>query len=131
MTPAQFLLLFPAFKSTDQAVIAAYIARLAPEFNVARWDDRYNEGLGCAVAHMIVVGNADGSLLEANDIVSDETENRKVTRDPVLLLKQTVDWWNRSVYGQRYVFLRDNMVGRGALVPALGFVGGCFPGWCQ
>lgn len=129
MTAAQFLLLFPKFTTTDVAVISAYIARLAPEFNVARWDDRYSEGLGCAVAHMITVGQADGTLLEANDITSEETENRKVARDPVLLLKQTVDWWNRSTYGQRYVFLRDNVVGRGALVPASGcssFVGWCF-----
>jgi hypothetical protein len=126
MTPQQFLALFPAFASTDVGVIAAYITRLAPQFNVARWDDWYSEGLACAVAHMIVVGNADGSLLEANDIVSDETENRKITRDPVLLLKQSADWWKRSVYGERYVFLRDNMVGRGALVPS-GFLG-CFAG---
>jgi hypothetical protein len=128
MTAQDFLALFPKFSGTDVAVIGAYITRLAPEFNVARWDDRLSEGLGCAVAHMIVVGQADGTLLEANDIASDETENRKVSRDPVLLLKQTVDWWNRSTYGQRYVYLRDNMVGRGALVPASGcgaFLG-CF-----
>ena len=128
MTAQEFLALFPKFTSTHVDVITAYIARLAPEFNVARWDDRYSEGLGCAVAHMIVIGQADGTLLEANDIVSEETENRKVARDPVLLLKQGVDWWNRSTYGQRYVFLRDNMVGRGALVPASGCAAflGCF-----
>lgn len=130
MTAAQFLLLFPAFASTPVPVITAYILRLAPAFNVSRWDDWYSEGLGCAVAHMITVSNADGDLLEANDITSDETENRKIARDPALLMRQAVDWWNRSTYGQRYVFLRDNMVGRGALVPVSGgcapFFGGCF-----
>jgi hypothetical protein len=126
MTPAQFLALFPAFQSTDVNVIAAYIARLTPAFNVTRWDDWCSEGLGCAVAHMIEVSKADGDLLEANDITSDATENRRISRDPVLLRKQDNDWWHRSTYGQRYIFLRDRMVGRGALVPS-GF-SGCFTG---
>jgi hypothetical protein len=128
MTPAQFYLLFPKFARTDQAVIASYIARLAPEFNVAHWDDRLSEGMGCAIAHMIEVENADGPLLEANDITGDRTENRMVSRDPALLMQQAKDWWMRTTYGQRYVFLRDNMVGKGALTVATGFVGG-YPGF--
>jgi hypothetical protein len=140
MTPAQFVNIFPAFGNTDQAVIAAQIALAAPHLNVARWDDFYTEGLACAVAHMLVVGKADGVLLEANDITSDETENRKVARDPALLMRQAVDWWNRSTYGQRFVYLRDTMIGKGALTagPLLSTGGWASPvcppaswwGWC-
>lgn len=119
MTPSEFKTLFPEFAAETDERVQLFIDRAAPHFDVARWGDLYPDGVAYFVANELAMANAQtaqGGSVQAmtNDILTKKVGDVQVTRDSGLLNKQADNPLYRTVYGQRYLYLR-RQVGIGAL----------------
>lgn len=119
MTPSDFKLAFPEFQSMADQDIQFWIDRVAPHFDVERWDDLYEEGVGNLVAHYITVSKQQTAKAQANDPNADavvlkagDTEVRFSERIKVLQIERSP--LVRTDYGQQYAYL-SRLVGRGAI----------------
>lgn len=122
MTPTSFKTRFPQFAAEDDDRIQFFIDDADPFFDVCRWGGFYEVGIANFVAHELVVANADAAAAAAggasagmsNNTTTKKVDMVQVTRDATLLQAEANDPYMRTVYGQRYVELRDQ-VGMGAV----------------
>ena len=94
MTASQLKAIVPALEAVSDAIVDAQILMSDAYFDVTRWGDFYAEGLACWVAHNLTVGS-----------VSDATMLKQIPANPYV----------RTVWGQRYLFLVDQ-IGMGGMV---------------
>lgn len=119
MTPSEFKTQFPEFAAETDARVQLFIDRAAPYFDVDRWGDLYPDGVAYYVAHELALANAQtaqGGSVQAmtNDTLTKEVGDVQVTKDAGLLAKQADNPFYRTLYGQKYLYLR-RQVGIGAL----------------
>lgn len=119
MTPSEFKTLFPEFSGESDQRVQLFIDRAAPHFDVERWGDLYSDGVAYFVAHELALANAQtaqGGSVQAmtNDTVSKKVGDVQVTKDAGLLAKQADNPFFRTMYGQKYLYLRKQ-AGIGAL----------------
>ncbi len=107
--------MFPTFSDVTDQEINAALALAVPYFDVDAWDTFYAEGLGCFVAHQVVLGRCDKPLVDANDVTSRVTEHLNIARSAAELAEQARDPFKRTVFGQRFRDLARRYVGRGFL----------------
>jgi len=119
MTPSEFKTQFPEFATETDARVQIFIDRAMPHFDVERWDDLYQDGVAYYVAHEMTLSNvqtAQGGSVQAltNDNTTKRVGDVQVTKDAGLLAKQSDNPFYRTLYGQKYLYLR-RQVGIGAL----------------
>jgi hypothetical protein len=122
VTPSEFRAQFPEgeFNSTSSfpdVYVQKFLDAAVPMFNVARWASFYSEGLGCYVAHAIVVSKARaarGLVVDGGNLSSKSVGGVSASYDSTLLNKQASDTLMGTSYGRRYCELRD-MVGMGGI----------------
>lgn len=119
MTPSEFKTQFPEFASESVARVQLFIDRAAPYFDVDRWDALYPDGVAYYVAHELALANAQtaqGGSVQAltNDNLTKKVGDVQVTKDTGLLNKQADNPFYRTMYGQKYLYLR-RQVGIGTL----------------
>lgn len=119
MTPSEFKTQFPEFAAETDERVQLFIDRSAPHFDVERWGDLYPDGVAYHVAHELALANAQtaqggGVQAMTNDNLSKEVGDVQVTKDAGLLAKQADNPFYRTLYGQKYLYLR-RQVGMGAL----------------
>lgn len=119
MTPAEFKARFPEFANETDQRVQLFIDDAAPHFDVSRWDDLYPAGVAYFVAHEMALANAQsaqgGSVMAmTNDTLTKKVGDVQVTKDTGLLNKQADNPFMRTMYGQKYLYLR-RQVGAGAL----------------
>ena len=131
MTADQFIALFPEFTSgMTSGEVTAFKARVvvmtalaAPYFNLERWGGFYLEGLANLVANNIVLADAAAAARIANPTIADggaivtETAGRvSYALAAAVIEKQVKDPALRTIYGQRYAYLRTYKAGMGGVV---------------
>ena len=119
MTPSEFKTQFPEFASESDARVQLFIDRAAPYFDVDRWGALYPDGVAYYVAHELTLANAQtaqggGVQAMTNDNLTKKVGDVQVTKDTGLLNKQADNPFYRTLYGQKYLFLRKQ-AGVGAL----------------
>lgn len=119
MTPSEFKTQFPEFAAETDARVQLFIDRAAPYFDVDRWGDLYPDGVAYYVAHELTLANAQaaqGGSVQAltNDTLTKKVGEVQITKDTGLLNKQADNPFFRTLYGQKYLYLR-RQVGMGAL----------------
>lgn len=119
MTPSEFKTLFPEFASESDARVQLFIDRAAPHFDTDRWGDLYPDGIAYLVAHELALANAQaaqggGVQAMTNDNLTKKVGDVSVTKDTGLLNKQAENPFYRTLYGQKYLYLR-RQAGIGAL----------------
>lgn len=115
MTPAEFKALFPEFSAEADGDVQLFIDRSLAHVDAGIWGDLYSDGVGYWVAHEITAANANalGGVMSA-DVSSKKIGDVQVTRDAVLLARQSDNPFLRTTYGQKYLYLRKQF-GIGAL----------------
>lgn len=121
MTPAEFKVLFPEFNAETDARVQLFIDRTAPHFDVARWGDLYSDGVAYFAAHELALANAQtaqggGVQAMTNDNLTKKVGDVQVTKDTSLLNKQADNPFFRTLYGQKYLYLRKQVGGGGLSV---------------
>lgn len=119
MAPSEFKTLFPEFSTEADARVQLFIDRAAPHFDIGRWGDLYSDGVAYFAAHELTLANAQaaqggGVKALANDVVAKKVGDVSVTKDAALLAKQADNPFYRTLYGQKYLYLR-RQVGMGGL----------------
>lgn len=119
MTPDTFISRFPAFADIDITVIQTAIDDADPFFNTCRWCNLYEQGLANFVAHNLTMDRAmlDGTqsaFSDQGDYSSKSVGEVSVSIDAGLIAKYAKDPFMRTLYGQRYLYLR-RLVGSGAV----------------
>lgn len=119
MTPSEFKTLFPEFSAETDARVQLFIDRAAPHFDVERWGDLYPDGVAYFVGHELALANAQaaqgGSVqAQTNDTLTKKVGEVQITKDTGLLNKQADNPFFRTLYGQKYLYLRKQ-AGKGAL----------------
>lgn len=119
MTPAEFKLQFPELSTEVDARIEFMIAKAEPYFDVARWEDFYNDGLAYFVAHRLVLAAAAVAAgAQAAATVSDHTSMSvgevSIDKDGQAVRDQMADPFLRTTYGQEYRRL-EKIVGAGGV----------------
>lgn len=114
MTPTEFKTQFPEFSTETDARVQLFIDRSAPHFDVARWDDLYTDGVANFVAHELALANAQtaqggGVRAMTNDNLTKKVGDVSVTKDTALLNKQADNPFYRTLYGQKYLYLRKQV----------------------
>ena len=99
--------------------VQLFIVRAAPHCDVERWGDLYPDGVAYHVAHELALANAQtaqGGSVQAmtNDTLTKKVGDVQVTKDAGLLATQADNPFYRTLYGQKYLYLR-RQVGMGAL----------------
>ena len=120
MTPSEFKARFPdgEFNSLTTEYIQKFLDMSAVHLNETRWGDFYSEGLACHVAHSIVMSKAQAAkalAVDAGDVAEKHVGPVGQSRDGQLLGSQAKDPLMRTLYGQRYCYLR-RLVGMGGAV---------------
>jgi hypothetical protein len=119
MTPADFIVVYPEFAAVDPVRIQFFIDRADPHFDVDRWGDFYDEGLGCYVAHSLAVSAAQTAQTQANDPDADAIRRKAADSEiafseQVKVLQLKGSPFLRTNYGQQYLDLR-RMIGIGGV----------------
>lgn len=119
MTPSEFKTQFPEFAAETDARVQLFIDLAAPYFDVDRWGDLYPYGVAYYVGHELALANAQaaqGGSVQAmtNDTLTKKVGDVQVTKDTGLLAKQADNPFYRTLYGQKYLYLRKQ-VGMGSL----------------
>jgi hypothetical protein len=118
MTPAQFYAAFPAFKNTPVSDVQRHLDDADRLFDIPRWGADYLAGIGNVVAHLIVI-ESKGALFSgvAGDITEKQVGSVRIVRSPVLMSKMLDNPFNRTIYGQTYLYYARR-VGIGAIATA-------------
>lgn len=116
MTPTEFKARFaPQFASTDPDRIQQELDDAVPEFDVARWGDRYTRGIGLLVAHRLAVAGVDPFFgTGSGSSTTKEVGSVKLTRSTSFNAKVSNDDLNLTTYGRQFKALVRS-VGAGAL----------------
>lgn len=117
ITPSDFKTEFPAFANTDDAKIQYWLDKSDPYFNIPRWGDLYDDGLGNWVAHQLTMQILQGTTSAAG--VADDANMKKVGnvqkgRDSMLMNKAADEPYYKTQYGQQFMYLRK-FVGAGGM----------------
>lgn len=117
LTPQQFQAKFTAFADTSTDDIQAWLDASDPYFNIPRWGDLYDDGLGYWVAHMLTVENSLSASIAAG--MTDDKSQAKVgqvmkMRDSNLINKILDEPYYETRYGRYFLDLRK-LVGSGGM----------------
>lgn len=118
VTPADIKERFPAFGELEDGDIQKIIDRAGPYFDVARWDDLLDEGMGLWVAHQLALQARDATAGSNNGGFTDATTMKKVDQMQKSMSAEIIkagmdNPYMATVYGQQYLDLR-RLVGIGA-----------------
>lgn len=123
MTAADFYGHLPAFKNAHKDRVDYWIAQSDEAFDTGLWGqlsqatwDRYRSYW---VAHNLLLEGSDGNAVDGNDITSEETEHRTISRSETRVQAQATNDYERTTFGQRYR-QKARQLGRGGAV-----TGGC------
>lgn len=122
-TKEEFVVTFPAFSSLSDDVIEAALDFSSRFLNSETWGDFYSDAVGLDVAHTLsldaLVGSSPlGALQAAAGPVSSVSAAGVSTSfgTPDAIQGSKADsWYNKTVYGQRFLRLRDNIMAHGAM----------------
>ena len=115
MTASQLKTIVPALASFSDAQVEALIVLADPYFDLDRWGDQYVEGIACWVAHWLVSNAEQTAEVDADDVDHMGIGPISMRRNSTLVEKQAADPYMRTMFGQRYRFLA-NQVGAGGTV---------------
>jgi hypothetical protein len=109
VTPADFIVNFPAFAAETPARIQSFIDRADPFFDVARWGDLYSEGLGNFVAHSLFQANLaasnPGSVGTSGLAIKKKVGDVEVGYSDAIQTKVLSNPYLKTAYGQQYLYL--------------------------
>lgn len=111
MTPASFRIAFPAFVDQKESDIQRHINAAVPYFDTGLWGDRYEEGVGCFVAHRILCEAADAKPGAAfgTDVSAKTIAGVSKVKAGEMLMKEMEDPFQRTRYGQRYSAMAEQV----------------------
>ena len=110
MTPAEFKARFPEFAAVADNRVQIFIDDADPFFDVDRWDTLYPAGIANFVAHELTMADSTKTnMAEAGDALTEKVGDVSRTADTMLLNKQADNPFNRTKYGQKYLYLRRNV----------------------
>jgi len=114
MTPAGFIAILPEFRDVAETEIQRVLDLSVPHFNVARWDNLYDEGVANWVAHELVTAPPPGTapIADPAGITVEMVGTVRVERATAVAEKETEDPILSSRYGRKYARLR-RLVGLG------------------
>jgi hypothetical protein len=120
VTPSEFQNAFPdgEFDMLELPYIQKFLDKAATHFNVARWGQKYSDGLANFVAHKIVMSQsraAKGIVVDGGNVSEKHVGPVGMSLDSAILGKQVEDPFLLTSYGREYAALRDR-VGLGGAV---------------
>ncbi len=118
MTPADFSAAFPAFADARVEDVQRHINAAAFVIDATRWGDSYDEGLGCFVAHRLLIEERAKRTKNDDafraDIISETGGGLTTIRSSDIVKARVADPYLTTSYGQRYRQLARR-VGTGAV----------------
>ncbi|MES2587005.1 MAG: DUF4054 domain-containing protein [Pseudomonadota bacterium] len=115
MTPTDFKALFPEFSTVTDTVLQAQLDMALPSFNLSRWGDYLDEGMGSYVAHSLVLRGIQAVNGVSTDFNMKKVGDVQVQSSDLMLQKKAENPFMRSLYGQRYLYL-VKIIGAGHLI---------------
>lgn len=114
MTPADFIATFPKFQQVDPVDIQRWIDRvtISPSFSTD-WGDDLDEAMGNLVAHGLIEEGVRGVPV-AVDAPSGAGSSGGSWRAEIYMLE--ADPLTLTIYGRKYLRMRDARFGIGALI---------------
>jgi hypothetical protein len=120
-TYAEFIVLFPAFAAAAlQPIVESELSLSARMLDVGVWDDFFSDAIGLEVAHNLAIraiAAGPGGLAPTGQVsnVSGAGISIGFATPSGSGKSRTVDWYNRTNYGQQFLTLRDRVVPMGML----------------
>lgn len=114
MTPDSFKLRFPEFASEDDARVQAFIAEAMPHFDLERWGDFFESGIGYLVAHELSSAAKAAAGQNSGFIASKKVGDVTIAYDNSTASMTAANPYLATPYGQRYSNLR-RLVSKGGV----------------
>jgi hypothetical protein len=122
MTPTEFIIMFPAFMSTNLNTIQKWLDFNARLLDVASWDTFLQDAIGLTTAHELSIAlQAASSPLAAFQggagiVTSISAAGVSTSFSGYDTGNSRSDqWYGKTIYGQQYLQIRDRMMSLGVM----------------
>ena len=111
ITTAEFKTRFPEFASVADDRIQLFIDDSVVILNEPFWDTKYDLGLHYLTAHYLVLGtkSEDGATTGSGPMTGKTVDGVSLSFGLATTDDGTDDYYNQTIYGQRYLSLRKSL----------------------
>jgi len=122
-TYEEFIVLYPAFESTDEVLVEAALSLSERLLDVSSWEDFFSDAVGLDTAHNLTLDalantSTMGGFKAAAGVISSVSAagvSTSFAAPDMVQGSKTDSWYSKTVYGQKFLLLRDNVLGLGEM----------------